>query len=50
MFLHLLFQMLKDYYGTVCNHVLKEHAELQQVERTNRKLMMTRGEVHPVST
>ncbi len=39
-------QMLRDYFTTVCKHLVSEHAEMLSVERTNRRIMMTKGEVH----
>jgi regulator of nonsense transcripts 2 len=38
--------MLRDYFSTVCKHLVAEHAELLSVERTNRRIMLTKGEVH----
>ena len=38
--------MLRDYFTTVCKHLVSEHAEMLSVERTNRRIMMTKGEVH----
>ena len=40
------FQMLRDYFTTVCKHLTAEHSELLSVERTNRRIMITKGEVH----
>jgi len=38
--------LLKDYYQSLCKHVQKVYDELQQLERTNRKILLTKGEVH----
>ena len=38
--------MLFDYFGTVCKHLVAEHGEMVSVERVNRRIMLTKGEVH----
>lgn len=37
--------LLKDYYNSLCKHLLKEHKELQAFEKQNRKILQTRGEL-----
>ncbi|PSN43999.1 Regulator of nonsense transcripts 2 [Blattella germanica] len=37
--------LLKDYYGSLMKHVMKEHQELQEFERQNKKILQTRGEL-----
>jgi regulator of nonsense transcripts 2 len=41
-------QLLKEYYKTVCKHLVEEYRELQNTERTNRRILLTKGEVHEV--
>lgn len=43
-------QLLKDYYVSLLNHTRSEHRELQSVERTNRRILLTKGEVHTERT
>ncbi|XP_011687174.1 PREDICTED: regulator of nonsense transcripts 2 [Wasmannia auropunctata] len=37
--------LLRDYYNSLCKHMLKEHKELQAFEKQNRKILQTRGEL-----
>lgn len=37
--------LLKDYYTSLCKHLLKEHAEMQAFERHNRRILQTKGEL-----
>ncbi|XP_049955092.1 regulator of nonsense transcripts 2-like [Schistocerca serialis cubense] len=37
--------LLKDYYSSLCKHRLKEHLELQNFVRQNRKILQTKGEL-----
>ncbi|XP_035737800.1 regulator of nonsense transcripts 2-like [Vespa mandarinia] len=37
--------LLRDYYNSLCKHLLKEHKELQAFEKQNRKILQTRGEL-----
>ncbi|XP_011314973.1 regulator of nonsense transcripts 2 [Fopius arisanus] len=37
--------LLREYYNSLCKHVLKEHKELQAFEKQNRKILQTRGEL-----
>ena len=37
--------VLNDYHGLLVNNLLSTHKELSIVERSNRKQLMTRGEV-----
>uniref|UniRef100_A0A0K2VAN6 MIF4G domain-containing protein n=1 Tax=Lepeophtheirus salmonis TaxID=72036 RepID=A0A0K2VAN6_LEPSM len=39
-------QMLKDYFSSVCQHLIKDQVELRSLENTNKRIMMTKGEVH----
>ncbi len=39
-------QLLRDYYKTASKHLVEEYRELQNTERTNRKILLTKGEVH----
>lgn len=39
-------QLLRDYYQTVCKHLVSEYKELNAVERSNRRTLLTKGEVH----
>ena len=39
-------QMLRDYYNSVKKHVQAEYLELQNTERANRRILLTKGEVH----
>ncbi|KDR21260.1 regulator of nonsense transcripts 2 isoform X2 [Zootermopsis nevadensis] len=38
--------LLKDYYGSLVKHVMKEHRDLQAFERQNKKILQTRGELN----
>ncbi|XP_014219382.1 regulator of nonsense transcripts 2 [Copidosoma floridanum] len=37
--------LLRDYYNSLCKHLLKDHKELQAFEKQNRKILQTRGEL-----
>ncbi|XP_047478568.1 regulator of nonsense transcripts 2-like [Penaeus chinensis] len=38
-------QLLKDYFVSLSKHLFHDHKELQQVEKHNRRLLQTRGEL-----
>jgi regulator of nonsense transcripts 2 len=38
--------LLREYYNSLCKHLLKEHKELQAFEKQNRKILQTRGELN----
>lgn len=37
--------LLRDYYNSLCKHLLKDDKDLQAFERQNRKILQTRGEL-----
>lgn len=37
--------LLKDYYSSLCKHLIKENCEFQAFERQNRKILQTKGEL-----
>ncbi|XP_063980636.1 regulator of nonsense transcripts 2 [Diachasmimorpha longicaudata] len=37
--------LLRDYYNSLCKHLLKEHKDMQAFEKQNRKILQTRGEL-----
>lgn len=37
--------LLRDYYNSLCKHLLKDHREMQAFEKQNRKILQTRGEL-----
>ncbi|KAK0162145.1 hypothetical protein PV327_008507 [Microctonus hyperodae] len=37
--------LLRDYYNSLCKHLMKDHKELQAFEKQNRKILQTRGEL-----
>uniref|UniRef100_A0A1B6LDI7 Regulator of nonsense transcripts 2 n=1 Tax=Graphocephala atropunctata TaxID=36148 RepID=A0A1B6LDI7_9HEMI len=37
--------LLKEYYASLCKHLLKEHGEMQAFERQNRRILQTKGEL-----
>lgn len=37
--------LLKEYYTTLCKHLKKLHKELKTIERQNRKILQTKGEL-----
>ncbi|KZC09999.1 Regulator of nonsense transcripts 2 [Dufourea novaeangliae] len=37
--------LLREYYNSLCKHLLKEHKDLQAFEKQNRKILQTRGEL-----
>lgn len=39
-------QMLRDYYASLCKHLLREHRDLSEAEKLNRRILLTKGEVH----
>ena len=34
-----------EYYQSLCKHLTKDHKELKSVERQNRKILHTKGEI-----
>ncbi|XP_031840310.1 UPF2 regulator of nonsense mediated mRNA decay [Nomia melanderi] len=37
--------LLREYYNSLCKHLLKEYKDLQAFEKQNRKILQTRGEL-----
>lgn len=37
--------LLKDYFTSLCKHLEKDHAELKNMEKQNRKILQTKGEL-----
>ncbi len=37
--------LLREYYNSLCRHLQAENRELQNVERTNKRILLTKGEV-----
>ncbi|XP_055634093.1 regulator of nonsense transcripts 2 [Toxorhynchites rutilus septentrionalis] len=37
--------LLKDYYQTLCDHLINEHKQLQYAEKSRRKMLESKGEV-----
>ncbi|KAK6176702.1 hypothetical protein SNE40_014951 [Patella caerulea] len=37
--------LLKDYYTSLCNHLTKDHKKLKTMEKQNRRMLITKGEV-----
>lgn len=37
--------LLKEYYSSLCKHLIKDHNEMQEFERQNRRILQTKGEV-----
>ncbi|XP_015127753.1 regulator of nonsense transcripts 2 [Diachasma alloeum] len=37
--------LLREYYNSLCKHLLKEHKDVQAFEKQNRKILQTRGEL-----
>lgn len=37
--------LLRDYYNSLCKHLVKDHKDLQAFEKQNRKILQTRGEL-----
>lgn len=37
--------LLRDYYNSLCKHLVKDHREMQAFEKQNRKILQTRGEL-----
>ena len=37
--------LLKDYYANICKKYLNDYKEMKSVEKTNYKILMTKGEV-----
>lgn len=38
--------LLRDYYHSLCKHLIKDHKEVQTMERQNRKILHTKGELN----
>ncbi|XP_034251967.1 regulator of nonsense transcripts 2 isoform X2 [Thrips palmi] len=38
--------LLSDYFSSLCKHLLKDHRELQALERQNRRILQTKGELN----
>ncbi len=41
--------LLREYYNSLCRHLQNEHREWQNVERTNKRILMTKGEVRLIA-
>eukprot|EP00096_Caligus_rogercresseyi_P010059 TRINITY_DN3548_c0_g1_i3.p1 TRINITY_DN3548_c0_g1~~TRINITY_DN3548_c0_g1_i3.p1 ORF type:complete len:1212 (-),score=455.06 TRINITY_DN3548_c0_g1_i3:427-4062(-) len=39
-------QMLKEYFSSVVTHLLKDRSDLRSLESNNRRILLTKGEVH----
>lgn len=37
--------LLKDYYASLCKHLIKDHNEMQEFEKQNHRIMQTKGEL-----
>ncbi|UYV64261.1 UPF2 [Cordylochernes scorpioides] len=37
--------LLKEYYKSLCKHVVKDHKSLQAMERQNKRILQTKGEL-----
>ncbi|XP_044016456.1 regulator of nonsense transcripts 2 [Aphidius gifuensis] len=37
--------LLRDYYNSLCRHLIKDYKELQSFEKHNKKILQTRGEL-----
>lgn len=37
--------LLKDYFQSISKHLTKDHNDMQEFERQNRKILQTKGEV-----
>uniref|UniRef100_A0A646QJ82 Regulator of nonsense transcripts 2 n=1 Tax=Hemiscolopendra marginata TaxID=943146 RepID=A0A646QJ82_9MYRI len=38
--------LLRDYFQSLCKHLIKDHKEIQTMERQNRKILHTKGELN----
>ena len=38
-------KLLKEYYGSLCEHLLTEHKAFKNVERQNKKILQSKGEL-----
>ncbi len=38
-------KLMRDYFVSLCRHLQGVYAEMQSVERTNRRILLTKGEV-----
>lgn len=38
--------LLSDYFSSLCKHLLKDHRDLQALERQNRRILQTKGELN----
>lgn len=37
--------LLKDYYVSLCKHLVKDHQEMQNFEKQNMRILQTKGEL-----
>lgn len=37
--------LLKEYFSSLCKHLLKDHNEMQEFEKQNRRILQTKGEL-----
>lgn len=37
--------LLKDYFQSISRHLVKDHREMQEFEKQNRRILQTKGEV-----
>lgn len=37
--------LFREYYQSLCKHLIREHKDLKVVERQNRKILHTKGEI-----
>lgn len=37
--------LLKDYYTSLCKHLVKDHQEMQNFEKQNMRILQTKGEL-----
>ncbi|KAB0792609.1 hypothetical protein PPYR_14568 [Photinus pyralis] len=37
--------LLKDYYTSICKHLLKDHKEMREFEKQNRRILNSKGEL-----
>ncbi|CAF0714012.1 unnamed protein product [Brachionus calyciflorus] len=38
--------LFKEYFNSLCKHLLSEHKEVQRIETQNKKIYQTKGELH----
>lgn len=38
--------LLKDYYVSLCKHLVKDHLEMVEFEKQNRRILQTKGELN----